>query len=80
MRKARRLKGWKLYFVVGVLGYPIMFFSIWLRQILMARRFNAFAHYSHMDVSIKQVAVLSALANICLLASVIYTDLRKHKL
>jgi hypothetical protein len=78
MKKRRRLlKGWKLY-VVTILTYPFFFGLLWVQQMLRAKRFNNTWHYSHMNVSLKEIAIFAGIAVASLTASVVYSDLRQQ--
>jgi hypothetical protein len=78
MKKRRLLKGWKLYIVTILLAYPLFFALLWTQQTLMARRFNSTWHYSHMEVSLKEIAVFTGIAVACIAISIAYADMRKH--
>jgi hypothetical protein len=68
MKKVPLLKGWKLYVVTALLGYPSLFLVLWLGKI---------AHW-HRDRSIKEIALFSAIGVGCVLISFAWADLRKR--
>jgi hypothetical protein len=77
MKRRPILKGWRLY-VLTTLTYPFFFGLLWVQQTFRAKRFNSTWHYSHMNVSLKEIGMFAGIAVACLTASVAYADLRKH--
>jgi hypothetical protein len=72
MRKSLKLKGWKLYVVVATLFYVFGLFGLWIRWI------GRHPHRSVLD-GLSEIAVFTAIATACLLASIAYDQRKRWK-
>ena len=79
MKKRRPLlKVWRLYLVPAQLAYPLLVGLLWTQQTLKAKNFNGPRHYSHMDVSLKEIALFAGIGVACIAVSIAYADIRKR--
>jgi hypothetical protein len=68
MRRARQLRGWKLYFLLILLTYPILFLGISLKAFRL--RLNS---YFAIVMSLREVAIWAAIGTAWIVAGVFYS-------
>jgi len=72
MGRRRLLTGWKLYVLAGSLFYAILLFLLWVKWIVRHPNISVLAGLPH-------VAVFTAIATVCLLASLAIDQRRRGK-
>jgi len=72
MRRRRLLTGWKLYVLAGSSFYTVLLFALWGKWIARHPNISVLA-------GLPEVAVYTAIATVCLLASLAIDQRRRGK-